>query len=46
MLKLMEYMEILRLKERGYSISAISRMTGKDRKTVRKYNPMKIRYYN
>ena len=37
MLKLMEYMEILRLKERGYSISAISRMTGKDRKTVRKY---------
>jgi transposase len=37
MLKLIEYMEILRLKERGYSISSISRMTGKDRKTVRKY---------
>jgi transposase len=37
MLKLIEYMEILRLKEIGYSISSISRLTGKDRKTVRKY---------
>jgi transposase len=37
MVKLEEFMEIFRLKENGYSLSAISRMTGSDRKTVRKY---------
>jgi transposase len=37
MVKLEEFMEIFRLKENGYSLSAISRMTGNDRKTVRKY---------
>ena len=30
-------MDIFRLREMGYSISGISRETGKDRKTVRKY---------
>ena len=37
MLKLEEFMEIFRLKDNGYSLSAISRMTGIDRKTIRKY---------
>ncbi len=37
MVKMEEFMEIFRLKESGYSISAISRLTGVDRKTVRKY---------
>ena len=37
MVRLEEFMELFRLKENGYSLSAISRMTGKDRKTVRKY---------
>jgi len=30
-------MEIFKLKEQGFTISAISRETGLDRKTVRKY---------
>ena len=37
MIKLEEFMDIFRLKETGYSISGISRITGKDRKTIRKY---------
>jgi transposase len=37
MLKLEEFMDIFQLKERGHSISSISRITGKDRKTIRKY---------
>lgn len=37
MTTLEEFMEIFRLKEMGYTISAISRETGLDRKTVRKY---------
>jgi transposase len=37
MIKLEEFMDIFRLREMGYSISGISRETGKDRKTVRKY---------
>ncbi len=30
-------MDIFRLREQGFSISAISRLTGRDRKTIRKY---------
>jgi len=37
MIKLKEYMDFLHLRETGYSISSISRITGKDRKTIRKY---------
>jgi len=37
MVKLEEFMEIFKLKESGYSLSAISRITGIDRKTIRKY---------
>jgi transposase len=37
MIRLEEFMDIFRLKETGYSISSISRITGKDRKTIRKY---------
>lgn len=37
MVKLEEFMDIFRLRENEYTISAISRITGKDRKTVRKY---------
>lgn len=37
MVKLEEFMKIFLLKEQGFSISAISRETGLDRKTVRKY---------
>ncbi len=37
MITLEEFMEIFKLKEQGFTISAISRETGLDRKTVRKY---------
>ena len=37
MVKLEEFMDIFRLREQGFSISAISRLTGRDRKTIRKY---------
>jgi transposase len=37
MIRLEEFMDIFRLKETGYSISSISRITGNDRKTIRKY---------
>ena len=37
MINLEEFMELFKLKESGYTISAISRQTGLDRKTVRKY---------
>lgn len=37
MVRLEEFMKIFLLKEQGFSISAISRETGLDRKTVRKY---------
>ena len=37
MVTLEEFMNIFHLKESGYSISSISRMTGRDRKTIRKY---------
>jgi len=37
MLKLEEFMDIFQLKEYGHSISSISRISGKDRKTIRKY---------
>ena len=37
MIKLEVFMDIFRLKECGCSISSISRQTGLDRKTVRKY---------
>jgi transposase len=37
MVILEEFMNIFHLKENGFSISSISRITGKDRKTVRKY---------
>ncbi len=36
MVTLEKFMNILRLKETGYSISSISRITGRDRKTIRK----------
>ncbi len=37
MIRLEEFMNIFRLKEQGFSISAISRIMGHDRKTIRKY---------
>jgi transposase len=37
MIRLEEFMDIYRLKETGHSISGISRLTGIDRKTIRKY---------
>lgn len=37
MVRLEEFMEIFRLKQQGYTISAISRLMNLDRKTVRKY---------
>lgn len=37
MVRLEEFMEIFQLKQAGYTISGISRLTGLDRKTVRKY---------
>lgn len=37
MVLLEEFMEIVHLSQAGYTISAISRLTGRDRKTVRKY---------
>jgi len=37
MVKLEEFMDIFQLKEAGHNISSISRLTGRDRKTVRKY---------
>jgi len=37
MVKPEEFMKIFWLREQGYSISAISRLTGHDRKTIRKY---------
>jgi len=37
MIRLEKFMDIFRLKETGYSISGISRLTGVDRKTIRKY---------
>ena len=37
MIRLEEFMDIFQLKEQGHSISSISRLTGKDRKTIRKY---------
>ncbi len=37
MVKLEEFMEIIKLKEQGLTISAISREASLDRKTVRKY---------
>lgn len=37
MLKLEEFMDIFQLNEQGHTISSISRITGKDRKTIRKY---------
>ena len=37
MIKLEDFMDIFQLKEQGHSISSISRITGKDRKTIRKY---------
>jgi transposase len=49
MVRLEEFMEISHLSQAGYSISAISRLTGRDRKTVKKYiqrnhqQPLKMR---
>ena len=37
MVLLEEFMQIVHLSQAGYTISAISRLTGRDRKTVRKY---------
>ena len=37
MVPLEEFMQIVHLNQAGYTISAISRLTGRDRKTVRKY---------
>ena len=42
MIKRGEHMEIRSLIENGVSVSAISRMLGVDRKTVRKYKHMDI----
>lgn len=37
MIRLEEFMDIFQLKEAGHTISSISRLTGRDRKTVSKY---------
>ena len=37
MMNLEEFMNVFQLRQAGYSISTISRMTGRDRKTIRKY---------